>query len=232
MAHLSLKEVPRYIDISAVRTDVTYDEVRKIAHYARKYNFICAFVMPCFTPMLKKELADCPTVKVGGVVGFPSGADTTSVKLQAAREAVAWGCDEIDMVINVGALMSGDVDLVRNEVKAVKEVVGDTPLKAILEVSCLTDEEIKAGAKAAMEGGVTFVKSGTGWKNATTLKHIQLMKEAVGDKCLIKAAGGVRDLATMEAMVDAGCTRFGISLKSALNILKEASEREGVPFED
>jgi len=230
--HLSCLEIPKLIDISAVRANVTYDEVETMAYIAKKYGFVCAFTMPCFTNNLILLLKDSP-VLVGGTAGFPSGADCTEEKVSCAVREMNMGCDEIDMVINIGALLSSDYDRVKADIQAVVEAVNPLPVKAILEVAYLTNEQITKACELAVEAGVTFVKSGTGWANApTTLEHIQRMKEAVGDRAKIKAAGGVRTLACLEEMTEAGCIRFGISVASALSILKEAYQRDGIPFEE
>ena len=228
---LKAKEIAKLIDISGVRTDVTYEEIGKIAECARKYGFICAFAMPSATPHLI-QLLKGSSVMVGGVVGFPSGADTTEVKVECAKEMKQMGCGEIDMVINVGALKSGDYEFVEQDIRAVVEAVRPTPVKSILEIAYLTDEEIKTGCEIAVRAGVAFVKSGTGWAaQPTTVDSIKIMKDAVGERAKIKAAGGVRTLEVLEKMYDAGCRRFGISLNSALKILKEAYDRENIPFE-
>ncbi len=229
---VSYKEIPRMVDISAVRTDVTYDELKFMAHIAEKYDFVCVFAMPCFTDKLRRLITN-PSTMVGGVAGFPSGADTTEVKIANAKKMVELGCDEVDMVINVGALKSKDYGLVENDIKAVVKAVFPTPVKSILEISYLTEDEIRMGAELAVRAGVTYVKTGTGWaSNPTTVRTIEIIKEVVGDRAKIKAAGGVRTLADLEAMVDAGCSRFGIGMKSILSILNEAYEREGVEFPD
>lgn len=229
---LSYKEIPRLIDISSVRTDVTYDELQLIAHIAEKYDFVCVFAMPCFTEKLRR-LINKPSVMVGGTAGFPSGADTTETKIECAKKMVAIGCDEVDMVINVGALKSKDYGFVENEIKAIVKAVFPTPVKSILEIAYLTDDEIRKGAEIAMRSGVTYVKTGTGWADRpTTVETIKVIKEVVGDNVKIKAAGGVRTLKDLEEMYSFGCNRFGISIKSALKILKEAYERENVEFPD
>lgn len=228
---LSYLEIPKKIDISAVRTNVTLDEVKALANVAKKYGFVCAFTMPCLTEALLSQLKGS-SVMVGGVAGFPSGADCTEEKVSCAIRQKLLGCDEIDMVINVCALLSGDETRVRDDIRAVVEAVYPVPVKSILEVAYLTDRQIERGCELAVEAGVTFVKSGTGWASApTTLEHIQLMKKTVGACAKIKAAGGVRTLACLEEMVEAGCDRFGISVSSALQILKEAYAREGIPFD-
>ncbi|HAK46851.1 MAG TPA: deoxyribose-phosphate aldolase [Spirochaeta sp.] len=228
---LSVREISRLIDISAVKAAATKSEVLEVAELSKKYNFICAFAMPCFTEYLVELLADYKSTSIGGAVGFPSGADTTKIKSEATRELIDIGCNEIDMVINVGALKSGDYDLVSRDIEAVVKCAGNTPVKSILEIAYLTDEEIIKGAKLAVDAGDAFVKTGTGWAGKpTTVETIKLIKEAIGDQALVKAAGGVRTLEDLEAMYDEGCSRFGIGAASAIKILEAAHKREGRDF--
>lgn len=228
---MDLLQIPRMIDISGVRTDVSMEEVDQIAQVAKQFRFICAFAMPCFTKIMVDKLRDEPDIMVGGVVGFPSGADTTFVKVADAKEMVSLGVDELDMVINVGALKSGRYELVRDDIRAVVEAANGLPVKSILEVAYLTDDEIRRGAELAVEAGVTYVKTGTGWAGRpTTVEHIRLIKSVVGDNALVKAAGGVRSLDTLLDMVEAGCSRFGIGLRSVVNIMGEVYSRTGEPW--
>ena len=108
-----------------------------------------------------------------------------------------------------------------DDIKAIREIAEERTLKAIIEVSLLTDDEVLRASELAVKGGVDFVKSGTGWQGATTVEHIKLMKKAVGNDARIKAAGGVRDLATIDAMIGAGCTRFGVGIASVVKIMDE-----------
>ena len=228
MQQFDLTTLPRLIDISAVRTDVTMEEIENIISIAKQFRFICVFAMPSYTPVLIEALKDDVDINVGGVVGFPSGADTTSVKVAQAKELIAMGCNELDMVINVGALKSGDYDYVKADIKAIVDIAGDIPVKSILEISYLSDDEIARGSVLAVEAGVTYVKTGTGWgTKPTTSDTIKIIKTAIGDRALIKAAGGARTLDSVLDMMEEGCTRFGIGLTSAINILGEAYEREG-----
>ncbi len=219
------EEFPRMVDISAVKTDSTWDEVLQSVEAARKYNIKCVFAMPMFTPKLKEMLKDTPDVLLGGTAGFPSGADTTATKVAAAKELLSMGCDEIDIVIAVGALKSGQLQYVYDDVRAVREVVTDKPLKTILEVTCLTDDEIKCGAEIAVRAGADYVKTGTGWMtNPTTLHHVRLIRETVGDTVKIKAAGGINTLEFIDELIGAGCSRFGLSYKKTLNFLNQMEQ--------
>jgi deoxyribose-phosphate aldolase len=227
---LKAGELPSYIDVSCVRADVSYNELEQMATIARQYGFIAAFAMPDQTARLK-ILLEGSSVLLGGAVGFPSGADTKEQKIACAKYMMDIGCAEIDMVINLGALISGDDKYVQDEIADVVKTVHPLPVKTILEVSLLTDEQVVRACNLAVEAGVTFVKTGTGWASKpTTVEIIRLMKNTVGDQAKVKAAGGVRSLQLLEEMYDAGCRRFGISLKSSLSILKEAYEREGKTF--
>lgn len=221
-----LKTIARVVDISGVRTDVSKPEIDRIVAACREYHFICAFAMPCFTPYLKEQLADMKDVRVGGVIGFPSGADSTAIKVATAKEHLKTGCDELDMVINVGALKSGMYQTVEDDIRAVVEVADGKPVKSILEIAYLTDDEIRRGSELAVRAGVTYVKTGTGWANKpTTVDTIRLIKSTIGDSALIKAAGGVRTLDTMLEMMDEGCSRFGIGLRSIISIMDEVDRR-------
>lgn len=218
----TLHDIAKLIDISSVRADSTLEEVIKVADAAKKYNFICAFTMPYLTSELVHLLKDRDDIMVGGVVGFPSGADTTEIKVAAAKQLLALGVNEIDMVINVGALKSRKYDVVRDDIKAVVDACS-VPVKSIIEIAYLTDDEIRTASRLAVEAGVRFVKTGTGWASKpTTVETIKIIKKEIGDAALIKAAGGIRELSTLLEMVKEGCSRFGIGLDTAIHIMEEA----------
>lgn len=217
-----LNQLPRMIDLSCVRGDITFEELDQMVALAKKYQVVCCFAMPYYTPWLIEQLKDEPQIGVGGPVGFPSGADLTETKVDTARRLRKMGCDELDMVINITALKGGRYNLVEDDIKAVIDAGDGCPVKSILEVSYLTDDEILRASEIAAKAGVSYVKTGTGWgKKPTTVDHIRLIRSAVGDKAKIKAAGGVRDLDTIRQMVEAGCSRFGIGVASASRILQE-----------
>ncbi|MFI3261312.1 MAG: deoxyribose-phosphate aldolase [Rikenellaceae bacterium] len=219
-------EIARLIDISAVRADSTLKEVNEVIEAAKQHDFICVFAMPSMVDNISKQMRQMPSVLCGGVVGFPSGSETTACKVFQAYELIYKGCDEIDMVINIGKLKSGLLDEVREDILKVKEAVLTIPLKVIIEVALLTDEEIVTASKIVMECGATFVKTGTGWAGATTMHHVKLIKQTVGDNILVKVAGGVRDLDTLLEMHSLGVSRFGIGYNSALEIMKQAEKND------
>lgn len=224
-----LLKISRVIDVSAVRTDVTMDEVDTMINIVKDYNCICASPMPWVTGYTIEKLKDTPSAVVTGVVGFPAGGDTTEGKVKTAKEMLALGCEELDMVINVSALKSGLYKTVEEDIRAVVEAAGDVPVKTILEICYLSDDEIRRGSEIGVKAGATFIKTGTGWgPKPTTVETIRTIRETIGDAAKIKAAGGVRDLDTLLAMRVVGCDRFGIGVRSALTILKEAGKLAGI----
>lgn len=212
---LNAEQLAKITDISCVRADVTVSELNSMVKLIEKYPFACAFSMPCFTPWLSEKIKNNKQTKLGGAIGFPSGAESTDIKIAIAKEAMANGCQELDMVINIGALKSGMYDYVYHDIKSIVDISDGRIVKTILEVTYLTDYEIQKACEIAVRAGTDFVKSGTGWSTRPTeLKHIQLMKAAVGDSAAIKAAGGVRTVEQIESFMEAGCTRFGIGIKT------------------
>jgi len=220
---MDIRDLPRMIDLSCVKTESTFDELNAMVTMAKKYQTICCFAMPCYTQWLANQLNEEKDILVGGTIGFPSGADMTEIKAMTANHLVEIGCGELDMVINVSALKSGHYDMVENDIKQVYDSVQGLPLKVILEVAYLTDYEIQKGSEFAVKNGAAFVKTGTGLApKPTTVEHIRLIHKTIGGSARIKAAGGVRTLDDIRRMVEAGCTRFGIGLRSAQEIFDEA----------
>ncbi|SHE44882.1 deoxyribose-phosphate aldolase [Alkalibacter saccharofermentans] len=233
MKGIDLTKIGRMMDVSAVRTDVTMEEVDKMIDIVIKYDCICASPMPWITKYTIDRLADVSDAVVTGVVSFPAGAETTAIKIATAKEMIGLGCKELDMVMNVSAFKSGGYKLVEEDIKAVVDAAGEVPVKSIIEICYLTDDEIKKASEIAVKAGVAYVKTGTGWgPKPTTVDTIKIIKEIIGDGAFIKAAGGVRDLDTLLEMKNAGCDRFGIGVRSAVSILQEAYERAGVKISD
>ncbi len=226
---LTPAQLARMMDLSAVRTDVDLDEIRGLAETCKQYGCICAFAMPCYVPELVRLLADSPEVGVGGVVGFPSGACSTATKVAEAREQIDQGAVELDMVLNVGMLRSGCDDWVEGDIRAVVEAARRTPVKVILEAHYLTAGQIVRASRLAVRAGAAFVKTGTGWaETGATLENVRLIKSAIGDAAQVKAAGGVRDFPTVQAMIGLGVTRFGVGLESGRAILGQCAAQTAV----
>lgn len=209
------------IDISAVKAESCVKDVDAIVEAARKYHFICVFTLPSLAPYARQRLAGAGEILLGGAVGFPSGGPTIATKAFEASELLALGCDELDMVINIGKLKSGLYQEVADEISQVVRLAGTVPLKVILEVNLLTDAEIRDGARIVRDCGARYVKTGTGWLGATSFDHIRTIQEAVGDSIKIKVAGGVRDLDVLLKMHAMGVSRFGIGHLSAVHIMEE-----------
>ena len=218
--------LPRIIDISCVRPGVGQNELEKMVLLAEEYSFIMCLALPYYTPFLISKLKDNPRVKVGCVAGFPSGGNTTGIKALEAKEQIALGCTDIDMVVNIGELKSKHIEAVYEDIKAVVAAADGATVKAILEVTLLDDDEIRFGAEAAVRAGAGFVKTGTGWTGIpTTVRHIELIRDTIGDAALIKAAGGVRTLDDIVDMTNAGCSRFGMGVGVIESLMHELGER-------
>lgn len=204
------------IDHTILNPDATKDEVIKVIDEAKAYDFASVCLEPCWVTLAAERLADSD-VKVCTVIGFPLGANTKTVKAFEAKEAVENGADEVDMVLNIGALKSGEYDSVLEDMKAVREAAKDAVVKVILETCLLTDEEKKKACALAKEAGMDFVKTSTGFSTAgATTDDVKLMREAVGDAMGVKASGGIRDRETAEAMIAAGASRIGASKSIAI----------------
>ena len=219
---LTVNDIAKMIDLSCVRTISSKMDIEEMVTAARKYNFGQVSVMQCFIPYTKQLLKDEPQIHVVGNVSFPSGSDTTSLKVFQAKEMMAAGCDEIDMVMNIGKLRSGEINEVETDVRAVIETVSPLPVKVIIEIMYLTPTEVEQACGICLRAGATFVKTGTGWaERGTTVEDVRLVKSFVGDRIKIKASGGIRSLDTLVAMYKAGARRFGVNLKNGIKIVEE-----------
>lgn len=223
---MTRKELAERIDHTALGPDVPPDRVKALCAEAVRHGFCAVCINPCYIALAKKELEGTP-VKVATVIGFPHGTTLPKVKAYEAREAVEAGADELDMVINIGALKAKDYQVVLKELAAVREALVRTPkriiLKAILETGLLTDEEKVAGAILAQAGEADFVKTSTGFgPRGATVEDVKLLKAAVGPQVKVKAAGGIRDYQTAVAMIEAGADRIGTS--SGVAIIEGAPE--------
>jgi len=219
---LTSNDIARMIDLSCVRSTSSRADIEEMVEAAAKYGFGQVSVLQCFIPYTKLLLKAAPGIRLVGNVSFPSGSDSTSLKIVQAKEMMAAGCDEIDMVMNIGKLRSGELAEVEADVRAVVEIVHPIPVKVIIEIMYLTPEETSLACEICVRSGAAFVKTGTGWANrGTSLEDVQLIRSLVGDRIRIKASGGIRDLKTLLDMYRAGASRFGVNLKSGIKIMEE-----------
>ena len=199
----------KYIDHTVLKAVATKQDVEKLCAEAVQYGFASVCVNPCWVSLCTDLLKDSG-VKVCTVIGFPLGANETATKAFEAALAVKNGAEEVDMVINIGALKSGLLEVVKNDIAAVREASAGKTLKVIIETSYLTDEEKKTVCKISAECGADFVKTSTGFSDAgAKAEDVKLMAEASG--IAVKASGGIRSKEDALKMIEAGATRLGTS---------------------
>ena len=190
----------KYIDHTILKATASSSDVQKLCEEAIEHEFYSVCVNGCYVADAK-QLLQGTDVKVAAVVGFPLGAMTTAAKVFEAKEAVENGASEIDMVINVAKLKDGEFDYVENEIRLIKEAIGDNVLKVIIETCYLTDEEKVKACELSLVAKVDFVKTSTGFgTGGATYEDVKLMKSVVGDNAKVKASGGVRDKETAQKL--------------------------------
>jgi deoxyribose-phosphate aldolase len=200
------------IDHTLLKQDATKEQVEKLCAEAKEYSFASVCVNPTWVKTSAELLTGTP-VKVCTVIGFPLGASTPETKAFETTDAINNGAGEIDMVLNVGALKSQDLDLVKRDLEAVVNAAkGNAIVKVILENCLLSKEEIKVASKLSKDAGADFVKTSTGFSTGgATFEDVALMREVVGPDLGVKASGGVRSLEDVQKMIEAGATRIGAS---------------------
>jgi len=225
---LKSEDIARLIDVSTVRTAHGEADIRQLVSYAKKYRFISVHALPCWVSLLSELLAADADIYVGAPVGFPAGAHKTTTKLTEAEQLLADGVQEMDLMMNVGMLRSGRLNYVEDEIKAIVQIAGDVEVKVILEVHCLSDDEIKKACELCIKAGAAFVKTATGWMpTGATLETVSLISNFVGNAIKIKAAGGIRDLNTLAKMLALGVARFGINVQASMDLIAACAQLPG-----
>ncbi|HHT68213.1 MAG TPA: deoxyribose-phosphate aldolase [Firmicutes bacterium] len=200
-----------FIDHTLLKPTASQAQITQICQEALDYHFASVCVNPVHVPIAARILRDSD-VRVCTVIGFPLGATSTLTKVLEARDAVAAGAEEIDMVLNIGSLLERDYARVYSDIKAVRDAVSGQVLKVILETGYLSKEQIVRGCILAKMAGADFVKTSTGFgPGGATVEDVSLMREVVGPDCGVKASGGIRDVASALAMIKAGANRLGAS---------------------
>jgi deoxyribose-phosphate aldolase len=218
---LTKKDIVKKIEISAVQMPDGENAVYELIDYAMRYDFACVYALPCWVPFLKKQINRNSNIKIASTVGFPSGAHSKEVKIRETQELLNLGVNELDMVMNVGMLLSGRYDYVQDEIKSIVDLAGGIVVKVIIEVKYLNEDTIKKACELCINANADYVKTSTGWTESPTLDVVSLITSFVHDAIKIKVAGGIRDLNTLVEMYKLGVSRFGINTKAAVEIIKE-----------
>lgn len=205
-----MKHILKTVDHTLLRVTATWDEIRELCDEAKEMRVASVCIPPCYVKQAAEYLNG--EVAVCTVIGFPLGYQTTASKVFEAKDAVAMGAAEVDMVVNIGLVKNHEYDRVEAEIRAIKEAVGDKILKVIIETCYLTEEEKIAMCQAVTNAGADFIKTSTGMgTGGATLEDIKLMATHIGPNVAIKAAGGVKTIKDAEDFIAAGATRLGTS---------------------
>ena len=211
-----LENIASYIEHTLLKAEATKQQIKALCREAEKYGFYAVCLNSSYVPLAAAKLQGSK-VKICSVAGFPLGAVSTKTKAFEAREAVESGADEIDMVINIGALLDADHAYVVNDIKAVVRAACGAPVKVIIETGLLSDEQKRLACVLAVKGGASFVKTSTGFgPGGASVADIKLMRQAAGPAVGIKAAGGVRTAQAARLLIEAGATRIGTSAGPAI----------------
>ncbi|MGI6224623.1 MAG: deoxyribose-phosphate aldolase [Peptococcales bacterium] len=212
---MSRLEIAKYIDHTLLKPEANEKDIIQLCREAKDYQFYAVCVNPCYVNLAAKLLTGT-AVKIATVIGFPLGANIKEVKAFEAEQAFKAGAQEVDMVINIGALKSGNFEVVKEDIQVVVDVAKDQVpkkvVKVIIETGLLNDIEKVKACELALAAGADFVKTSTGFSGSgAILTDIQLMRKVVGDKAQIKASGGIRDLKTAQEFISVGANRIGTS---------------------
>lgn len=215
------KRITQLVDHTLLKAETTAFDIVRICEEAKQFGFYSVCINPTFISLAKDQLKDS-SVKVCTVVGFPLGASTTETKVFETEDAIGKGADEIDMVLHIGAVRAGNWQMVENDIRAVVKAARGRVVKVILETGLLSRDQIIRACEVTKEAGAHFVKTSTGFSTSgATTADVELMRQTVGPDFGVKASGGIKSLADIEAMIQAGATRLGTS--SAVQLLRGAS---------
>lgn len=222
---LTPHDIAKMLDHSTLQPFLTDEDIRKGCELALRYDTASVCARPCDMPLVASLLRGSD-VKVCTVIGFPHGTHRTAIKVAEAKQALADGCTELDMVINIGKLLGGDEDYVRDEIRQIVQVAHEAGalVKVILETCYLTDAQKVTACHLSEEAGADFVKTSTGYgTKGCTIQDLQLMRRSVSERVQVKGSGGIRDLDTVLSARAVGATRCGVSATAA--IMAEAEKR-------
>ncbi|MDP4110309.1 MAG: deoxyribose-phosphate aldolase [Bacillota bacterium] len=220
---MDIKEIISKVDHTLLNVDSTWEQIRQICDDAIKYNTASVCIPPSFVRRAKDYVGS--RMRICTVIGFPNGYSTTDVKVFEARDAIKNGADEVDMVINIGALKEGLIDYVESEIRLIKEACGGKVLKVIIEACLLTDAEKETMCRIITDAGADYIKTSTGFSSGgATFDDVKLFTRNIGKNVKIKAAGGIGSLEDAEKFVKLGCSRLGTS--RIVKILKAGEKKD------
>lgn len=220
---MQTEEIFGYIDHTQLNPCASWEDIKLLCGEALKYGTASVCIPPSYIARVRAEY---PSLNICTVIGFPLGYSTAAAKIFEATDAAACGADEVDMVINQGDVKNGDFDRITDEIRGVKNAVGDKILKVIVETCNLTDEEKAKVCKCVTDGGADYIKTSTGFGSAgAKIEDIHIFRENIGAGVKMKAAGGVKTKADLEMFIEAGCERIGTS--SAVKILTSGGNGAG-----
>jgi deoxyribose-phosphate aldolase len=221
-------EIAKYIDHTNLNPAATAKDIEQLCQEAAEHGFFAVCVNPYYVRHAVKALSSTK-VAVASVIGFPLGQNLSDLKIAETQRAISEGAEEIDMVINIGALKDKQIEYVRDEIRAIVKVARDQIVKVIIECDLLTNQEKVAATRATADAGAAFVKTSTGFVKdgiGATVEDVRLMRETLGsDKVAIKASAGIRDFAKAKSLIDAGATRLGTS--AGVAIVQGATAKAG-----
>lgn len=207
---METRDILKHVDHTLLKAFATWEDIQKLCEEAIQYETASVCVPPSYVGRIHEKYGK--KLNVCTVIGFPLGYSTTGAKVEETRQAIADGANEIDMVINIAEVKNGNYDFVTDEIRSIKKAAGNHILKVIIETCYLTEEEKIAMCKAVTDAGADYIKTSTGFgTGGATMKDILLFKKYIGEHVKMKAAGGVRSVADMEAFLAAGCERIGTS---------------------
>lgn len=210
-----MERLNEYIDQTILKPDATKNDILQFLETVSKYRFYAAVVNPCWVPFVVARVPE--GTRVCSVVGFPLGASTTQIKALAAEDLIGMGCDEVDMVANIGKLKDGDFKYVGKEIKTVAEACQGRVLKVIIETCLLSDQEKSAATNVVKESGAHFVKTSTGLSSkGAEIEDVKLLRSLVGRDFGVKASGGIRTYTQALEFIKAGANRLGTSSGGAI----------------
>ena len=221
-------DAARLIDISAVRTAHTLSDIEEIVAIAKKYRFINVHSLPCWTSKVREMLRGENDIYAGAPVGFPGGAHKTEIKLLEAEHLIKDGVQEMDIVMNVGRFRNREYKFVADEIRQILAITPkDVRTKVIIEINALTGAEVDKACEVIPDTGAEFIKTGTGWiSGPVNIPMVKRIKDLTRGKIKVKASGGIRTREEFEELVNYGIERFGINLKSALEIVSSYPSKE------